>query len=245
MAAVDVANTGPNLLPIVVGGILVWVGTLIADRRKTKSTDMETLRRAYANWFAAESILVSRIGAVSISIRTIPEGRTQHEAAMTLLRDVEADFRPLFTALNDAYLLEQRLPLKGILSRHTEALEGTLQALNFIAQHYQSHIEARENREKISERLLHERQQGIRDILQKQVDLITEWDEKCAFNSPEHIDSLVSTLRDLHGTILVVRDLLTPTSLFERFSEHYTRPKSLQQRENRVETTSTNGQQSE
>jgi len=50
-----------SLLSAFIGGILVWIGSYMADRRKRNTESREHLHRAYSEWFTFEKITKQQV----------------------------------------------------------------------------------------------------------------------------------------------------------------------------------------
>jgi hypothetical protein len=197
----------------IIGGVIVWVGTLIADRRKRKESQRDLLRRAYSQWFASESILARRIQALVHWVRETPSNKEQHDAILREVGSVEDEVKSVVVSLNDALLLETDESCRKMLVSLSEIIERSFETMRSMSIHHRTHLEQREKREHIRRELEGVTNEESRQLLQKQIDSITEWDEKCKFITPKSVQEIGGIPLETHQMVSKFRNDLINRSL--------------------------------
>ena len=197
----------------VIGGLIVWLGTLLADRRKRKDSQRESLRRAYSQWFASETILAQRVKALVVWVRETPLNKEQHDAILREVKSVEDEVKPLVTSLNEVLLLETDQTCRDAIVQLSQGIEKTFEVMQKMSMHHRTHLSEKNEREDIRRTLEAETNPEIRPLLQKQIDMITEWDEKCKFITPESVEEIGKISTDFHQLVCDFRNTLTKRSL--------------------------------
>ena len=121
-----------KLLLVIVGGVLVWLGTYISDRRKQRESQNELLRRAYSNWFAAEAFFTQRCKALVSLFREKSSTIAELELILSEVRAVQEEMKPLLAAVHEIFLLEQREFKRKIILNQNKLLLRNFNELNEI-----------------------------------------------------------------------------------------------------------------
>jgi hypothetical protein len=95
----------------------------------------------------------------------------------------------------------------------SQLMEGTFETMQQMSMHHRTHIEIKEKREEVRRKLAEETKVENKVLLQKQIDLITDWDEKCKFITPESVEKIGEITLRAHETICEFRSTLAKRSL--------------------------------
>lgn len=121
--------------------LLVWLGTYIADHRKRRNDRLESLRRAYSQWFASEAFVKMGFDAL-VTINNDPA--VTEDRPQLLLVETQAlveKVGPLISSLNEIILLESSQECRKIVLDIHSQLEALLGGLKYlVSSHNNLHI---------------------------------------------------------------------------------------------------------
>jgi hypothetical protein len=122
---------GP-LIGAIVGGLLVWVGTYMADRRKVQAENRAALRAAYADWLTAITVLPHEFRALEIVIEDLQAKRTKYKPALAEVKAILPLVKDGAHAYHKVYLLDldsTRIEHLRVVTYGLEVIYHGLQAL--------------------------------------------------------------------------------------------------------------------
>lgn len=146
-------------------------------------------------------------------VREAPSNKEQHDAILREVKTVEDEVKPLMTSLNEVLLLESDESYKEAIVLFSQGIESTFEIMQEMSMHHRTHLEQKEKREGIRRRLAEETNVEIRPSLQQQIDLITDWDEKCKFITPERVEKIGEITMEFHQLVCDFRSTLSKRSL--------------------------------
>ena len=194
--------------PTAIGALLVWIGTLIADRRKRRDSNNEALRRCYVSWFTTESILTAQMKFIIESFERTPNNDEEYIVLIAQFQEVEKQSILLLTALNEAILLETRDVLRVYLKSFTAMLTDMLAFIKDYIAHLRLHVEARAESQRLELELAQQENAEIQKLLEKQITLIKDWDQTCIHSLEKPLKSLAKWVSSIHDRAAQTRDLI-------------------------------------
>src|SRR3982750_2587466 len=132
-----------NLLPVVVGGLLVWIGSYLSDRRRLSLDKRASLRTAYARWFTSEKFLKEQIEGLYSLVKGLPENIDEHNTFVQETKNLIPAVQNLIQLLHEIYLLEPDLGRRSQIRFISEGLESLHAAILEEVIHQKHHIETR------------------------------------------------------------------------------------------------------
>jgi hypothetical protein len=111
-----------NLFPVIIGGLIVWIGTFITDRRKISSEKRMNLRTSYAKWFTSERKLRTQIEEVI----TLLNPRSNIEETILLLTEtkkISSYFEETMLTSHEILLLETNSKRCGVIKNVVNCLD--------------------------------------------------------------------------------------------------------------------------
>ncbi len=112
-----------GLVLAIIGGILVWIGSYITDRRKRNTESREHLRGAYSEWFTFEKITKQQILVLYSTFKDSKEIKNP-EFILQESKEVDSTIRDLLRSFHNVCLLEKSEDRRDIISAITEHIEG-------------------------------------------------------------------------------------------------------------------------
>lgn len=182
--------------------MLVWVGTYLADRRKSQAEARTALRSACADWLTGIAILRHQITDLLNLVRTVPRSSEQHESILKETKVVLDSVKDCVHALHRAYLLDCLLERRESFRLLTKRLEMLYAIVQSQVDHHRSHLEWRRELETARHSLsARETSDEERRAIQTELDSLTEktekHDQKCEARTAETLDKLTEQTREI------------------------------------------------
>src|SRR5438128_1801975 len=95
-----------SLLPVIIGGLLVWIGTLISDHRRVVSEKRAALRTAYSRWFTSERTLIHQMRTFADLSKEIPDNRERYDELPRETEKIQSTLKENLHSLHEIYLVE-------------------------------------------------------------------------------------------------------------------------------------------
>lgn len=135
-----------KILPVIVGGLLVWAGTYIADRRKRRNDRLQSLKEAYQNFFAAEEKFIWRMRSLA-SASFNGSNERKHDIIMSEIKALEEGMEDLTNSLYKVRSDEDQEICRETISTIHHNLQLQLNVLkDSLAGNYNAHKQLREVR---------------------------------------------------------------------------------------------------
>lgn len=187
------------LLPVVIGGFLVWIGSYLSDRRKLRLERKANLRIAYAKWFTSERLLSQKIQVLYKIVQPLPKNIEEHSIFVQETKDLLPAVQDTIQTLHEIYLLESNSEHREMINIVSETLEKLHSAVNGRVLHQKYHLEARagidRNRARIAklpEEIRGEQEQVIKEIAER----LDELDATCHASWESFATDVVEFIKD-------------------------------------------------
>jgi hypothetical protein len=127
------------------GAVFGYFTNYFIERFKRRSQMTDARRKAYASWFTAAALMLRRVKVVSYRIVGFPTDWKKHEALMIEIRSLSDEGRSLITAMNEAFLAEQNLRMRNLLSDLNNRLIHIVGSFEVTGKHYAENLNFTKN----------------------------------------------------------------------------------------------------